>query len=205
MMNTNGLNTLRTLLIMTAFLLVGMAVAFYFRPQPVDERIALGESLGGEFNLQTAEGPLKLSDLAGNAVVLYLGYTNCPDVCPTGLAVLSQGIYGLSPEEQAQVRGVFMSVDPARDSLDTLQQYAAFFHPNIVGATAERAEIDRVVKRYGGFYRIGEDTGSAAGYAVDHSSRLYLINKQGKLVSTLMHSSTPADVTAGLRKILNNG
>ena len=91
MMKTNGLNTLRTLLIMTAFLLVGMAVAFYFRPQPVDERIALGESLGGEFNLQTSEGPLKLSDLAGNAVVLYLGYTNCPDVCPTGWQCCRRG------------------------------------------------------------------------------------------------------------------
>jgi len=204
-MKTSGLNTLRTLLILTGFLLLGMALAFYFRPQPVEERLALGEKLGGEFTLQTSAGELKLSDLAGNAVVLYLGYTNCPDVCPTGLAVLSQGIHALAPEEQAQVRGVFMSVDPKRDTPEILKEYAAFFHPNLIGATADRTEIDRVVKQYGAFYRIGEETDSAAGYAVDHSSRLYLINRKGKLVSTLMHSSTPADVTNGLRAILNAG
>ncbi|MCO4758662.1 SCO family protein [Pontibacterium sp.] len=204
-MKKNGLNTLRTLLILTAFLLVGMALAFYFRPQPVDQRIALGESLGGEFTLQTSEGSLKLSDLAGKAVVFYLGYTNCPDVCPTGLAVLSQAIHTLTPEEQAQVRGVFLSVDPERDSVDALKEYAAFFHPNIIGATGSREEIDRVVKRYGAFYRIGEETDSASGYAVDHSSRLYLINQEGILVSTLMHSSTPAEVAAGLKSILNQG
>lgn len=204
-MKKNGLNTLRTLLILTAFLLVGMAVAFYFRPQPVDQRIALGESLGGEFNLQTSEGPLKLADLSGHAVVFYLGYTNCPDVCPTGLAVLSQAIHALTPKEQAQVRGVFMSVDPARDSVDTLKEYAAFFHPNIIGATGTREEIDRVVKRYGAFYRIGEETGSASGYAVDHSSRLYLIDRKGVLVTTLMHSSSPAEVAEGLKSILDQG
>lgn len=204
-MKTSGLNTLRTLLILTGFLLLGMALAFYFRPQPVEERLALGENLGGDFTLQTTAGELKLSDLAGNAVVLYLGYTNCPDVCPAGLAILAQGIHALAPEEQAQVKGVFMSVDPKRDTPEVLKEYAAFFHPNLIGATADRVEIDRVVKRYGAFYRIGEETDSAAGYAVDHSSRLYLINRQGKLVSTLMHSSTPADVTNGLRAILNAG
>ncbi len=202
-MNDSKLKPLRTLLILTAFLMLGMAAAFYFRPQPIDQRIALGEQLGGDFQLQTADGAISLKDFSGKAVIFYLGYTNCPDVCPTGLAILSQGIHALSPEEQAQVTGIFMSVDPERDSVEKLKQYAGFFHPNIIGATGSREEIDRVVKRYGGFYRIGEETDSKAGYAVDHSSRLYLIDRNGVLVSTLMHSSSPAEVTAGLRAILN--
>lgn len=202
-MKNSKLNTLRTLLVLTGFLMLGMSLAFYFRPQPVDQRIALGEQLGGDFHLQTANGDIQLKDFAGKALVLYLGYTNCPDVCPTGLAVLSQGIHALTAEEQAQVNGIFLSVDPERDSLDKLKQYAGFFHPNIIGATGTREEIDRVVKQYGAFYQIGKQTDSASGYAVDHTSRLYLIDRNGRLVSTLMHSSTPEQVTKGLRQILS--
>lgn len=202
-MKNTQLKTLRGLLVLTTFLMIGMAAAFYFRPQPIEQRIAGGEKLGGDFHLQTLRGDIQLSNFAGKVVVFYLGYTNCPDVCPTGLAVLSQGIHGLSADEQAQVRGIFMSVDPARDSLEKLEQYASFFHPNILGATAERAEIDRVVRQYGGFYRIGEATSSASGYAVDHSSRFYFISRNGELVNTLMHTSSPQQITAALRALLN--
>lgn len=202
-MKNTQLKTLRGLLVLTTFLMIGMAAAFYFRPQPIEQRIAGGEKLGGDFHLQTLRGDIQLSNFAGKVVVFYLGYTNCPDVCPTGLAVLSQGIHGLSADEQAQVRGIFMSVDPARDSLEKLEQYASFFHPNILGATAERAEIDRVVRQYGGFYRIGEATSSVSGYAVDHSSRFYFISRNGELVNTLMHTSSPQQITAALRALLN--
>ncbi|MGB0466595.1 MAG: SCO family protein [Pontibacterium sp.] len=202
-MKKSKLTTLRALLILTAFLLIGMSLAFYFRPQPVEQRIAQGEELGGDFYLQTADGDIRLADFEGKALVFYLGYTSCPDVCPTGLAILSQGLYGLSPEEQSQVSGLFMSVDPDRDNLEKLKQYAGFFHPNIIGATGSRKEIDRVVKQYGGFYRIGEKTDSASGYAVDHSSRFYLIDRHGKLSSTMMHTSPPEHLSAALRQILS--
>jgi protein SCO1/2 len=203
-MKNTQLKTLRSLLVLTTFLMIGMAVAFYFRPQPIEQRIAGGEKLGGDFQLQTLQGEIRLNDFAGKAVVFYLGYTNCPDVCPTGLAVLSQALHSLSADEQEQVRGIFMSVDPARDSLEKLEQYASFFHPNIIGATAGREEIDRVVRQYGGFYRIGEATTSASGYAVDHSSRFYLIAPNGELITTLMHTSSPEQISTALRALLNS-
>ncbi len=196
---TNGkLSTLRNLLILTAFLLIGLAVAFYFRPQQVDGQI----KLGGDFTLQSAAGPVALSDYRGQAVAFFIGYASCPDVCPTALAILSQALRDMPATEQEQVRGLFMSVDPERDSLEHLARFAAFFHPNITGATADRATIDRVVRQYGAFYRKVELDDSAMGYAVDHSSRIYLIDKQGRLAATLTHNSSPAQLRTALHKLL---
>lgn len=196
------MKTLRNLLLLTAFMLVGIAVAFYFRPQPVEQRIALGEEIGGEFTLATSQGALSLSDLRGKVVVFFIGYASCPDVCPTALAVASQGLKQLSEDEQKQVAGVFMSVDPERDSPEKLAKYAGYFHPNFIGATSDRTTIDAVVKQYGAFYRKVELTDSALGYAIDHSSRLYLINQQGQLVKALPHAMSPNLLAAEIRNLL---
>ncbi|WP_036229445.1 SCO family protein [Marinobacterium jannaschii] len=196
------LSTLRNLLVLTAFMLIGIAVAFYFRPLPIDSRLAQGDKLGGDFTLQSAEGALSLKDYRGKAVVMYIGYASCPDVCPTALAVLSQALREMEEDEVASIRGLFMSVDPERDTPEKLAKYAAFFHPNIDGATADRSTIDKVVRQYGAFYRIVEMKDSAMGYAVDHSSRLYVINKEGELSSILHHNSSAEELVAELRKII---
>jgi len=183
-------------------MLVGVALAFYFRPQPVEQRIALGEQLGGDFTLESSQGPLKLEDFRGKVVLFFIGYASCPDICPTALSVASQGLHNLSPEEQKQVAGIFMSVDPKRDTPERLEKFAAYFHPNFHGATADRTTIDQVVKQYGAFYRMVDMEESAMGYAVDHSSRLYLINREGKLSKALMHAMAPDELTAEIRNLL---
>tara|TARA_Y100000782_G_scaffold113808_2_gene147914 strand:- start:23097 stop:23648 length:552 start_codon:yes stop_codon:yes gene_type:complete len=183
-------------------MLVGVALAFYFRPQPVEQRIALGEKLGGDFILESSQGPLDLEDFRGKVVLFFIGYASCPDICPTALSVASQGLKSLSPEEQKQVAGIFMSVDPERDTPEKLAKYAAFFHPNFHGATADRTTIDNVVKQYGAFYRMVEMEDSAMGYAVDHSSRLYLINKEGKLAKALVHAMNPKELATEIRNLL---
>jgi protein SCO1/2 len=193
---------LRNLLLLTAFMLVGVALAFYFRPQPVEQRIALGETLGGDFTLTSAQGPLKLEDFRGKVVLFFIGYASCPDICPTALSVASQGLRNLSKEEQKNVAGIFMSVDPKRDSPEKLAKYAAFFHPNFLGATSDRTTIDKVVKQYGAFYRMVDMEKSAMGYAVDHSSRLYLINREGKLAKALAHATNPKELATEIRNLL---
>lgn len=197
------LKTLKILLVLTLCLLAGLALAFVLRPQPVETRIAMGDTrLGGDFTLTSAQGPVSLSDFRGKVSVLYIGYASCPDVCPTALAVLTQSLKQLDAQEREQVQGIFISVDPERDTPEKLAEYAAFFSPRIIGVTGSQDQIDQVVRQYGAFYRKVEMKDSAMGYAVDHSSRLYLIDREGRLVQTLLHNSSPQELTQGLQTLL---
>jgi len=196
------MKTLRNLLLLTLCMLIGVAAAFYFRPQPVEQRLALGEQLGGDFTLQSEAGPLRLEDYRGKVVLFFIGYASCPDICPTALAVAAQGLYALDESEQQQVAGIFMSVDPERDTPTKLSGFTRFFHTNFRGGTAERSTIDQIVKQYGAFYRKVELKNSAMGYAIDHSSRLYLIDKQGKLAKALPHATDPKQLADEIRNLL---
>lgn len=153
---------------------------------------------GGDFTLHSANGPLSLHDLKGKVVLLYFGYTFCPDICPTSLAFTAQGLNQLSPDEQARTQMLFISVDPARDTLEKLKEYGAFFHPNIVGLSGSEQEISAVAKNYGASYS-RQDTGSAGGYVVDHSAATYVVDPAGRMVATLQHGTPPAEVAKAIR------
>lgn len=198
-MNHSMLSTLRTLLVLTLLLLAGLAATFIYKPQSVPK---LG-SLGGNFTLQSHQGDVSLTDFKGKVVAIYIGYASCPDVCPTALAVMTQAFKTLSEDERQKVQGIFISVDPERDTPEKLQAYANFFSPLIVGVTGTQAEIDQVVKQYGAFYRKVALADSAMGYAVDHSSRIYLIDQEGVLNKTLLHNSTPNELLTDIRTLLS--
>ena len=134
-------------------------------------------------------------------VVFSFGYTQFPVICPTSLALLTHALNQLNKEELAQVQSLFVSVDPDRDNVTRLKEYAAYFHPNIIGATAEKEVIDKIVKQYGAAYKKVESD-SAAGYLVDHSSYSYLIDIKGKLRKTLPHGTAPEIVLQEIRKLL---
>lgn len=153
---------------------------------------------GGEFTLQSAGGPLSLKDLRGKVVLVYFGYTFCPDICPTSLAFTAQALKALDENELEHTRVVFVSVDPERDTPEKLKEYGAFFHPNIIGLTGTPQEIAAVAKLYGASYA-RQDTGSASGYVVDHSSSTYVVDPAGKLVATLQHGTLPAEVARAIR------
>lgn len=196
-------STLRNLLILTLCLLTGLAVALYLSPEKSNTN-GLNQ-LGGEFTLESAEGKVSLSDYRGKVVAMYIGYASCPDVCPTSLAIMSQALKNLSPEDAAQVQPVFISVDPERDTPEKLAQYSKFFFPTMVGLTGERTAIDDIVKRYGAFYKIVDMGDSAMGYAVDHSSRTYLIDQRGQFSKALSHGTSPDDVALAIRELLAQG
>lgn len=198
----SNLTTLRNLLLLTLALLAGIVAAYLMSPRSADNDTAMLTRLGGDFTLQTHTGPQSLSDFKGQVIVMYIGYSHCPDVCPTSLAIMSQAMKDLMPEEQDQVQPLFVSVDPQRDTPEHLAEYSAYFHPRMIGMTGTKADIDKMVGRYGAFYRMVEMQDSAMGYVVDHSSRLYLINQQGQLIKTLMHGTMPNDVVAEIRKLL---
>ncbi len=182
-------------------------VLFFWHPQndqPVQHTNSLplsAKPVGGDFTVEIQDRDLSLQELRGKVVILYFGYTQCPDICPTSLALLSQALNQLTEKELADVQSIFVSVDPDRDNVTRLKEYAAYFHPNIIGATAEKEVIDDITKRYGAAYKMVESH-SAVGYLVDHSSYTYLIDKKGKLRKTLAHGTAPETIVKEVRKLL---
>lgn len=196
------MKAIRYLIGLSFVLVIAVLIYIQQQPKPAEQRI-LGGNIGGDFTLMSADGPVSLSDFRGQPVVLYIGYTYCPDVCPMALSVLGQALRNLPKEQGDQVQGLFVSVDPDRDSLEHLATYSAFFSPQIIGLTGEKSQIDEVVQLYGAFYRRVEMRDSAMEYAVDHSSRLYLIDREGNLAAMVSHSTSPDQLMNHLEELLN--
>jgi len=158
---------------------------------------------GGNFTLQSDKGPVSLVDFKGKVVALYMGYMACPDICPTSLWNLTEAVKLLSEDEASQVQGVFVSVDPERDSPRALGIFARGFFPSFVGLTGERNELDSVSRQYGFIYEKVPLKDSAMGYVIDHSSIIYLIDRQGVLQAFIPHDTPPQKIRQELLKLLS--
>lgn len=156
---------------------------------------------GGDFTLIAPNGQFRLYDQRGKVVMIYFGYTSCPDICPTNLAFMAQALNALSEQELARVQGVFISVDPARDTLERLADYTVHFHPSIVGITGSAEEVAEVAQQYGAAYSKVESE-SEMGYLVDHSSFTYVINTDGSLHSVLPHAAPPREILTVVQRLL---
>ncbi|MBK1718284.1 SCO family protein [Thiocystis violacea] len=158
---------------------------------------------GGDFTLDSATGPVRLADLRGQVVLLYFGYTACPDICPTNLVFIANALRGLRQDELERTRVLFVSVDPERDEPRRLAEYAAYFHPRIQGITGTPEQVAQVARLYGAAYRRAEEAGSAMGYLVDHSAYTYVIDPSGGLSRTLDHATPPLEILAAIRSLLD--
>jgi protein SCO1/2 len=183
--------------------LVVLGVALFWHPEMPERPIPRAAiAAGGDFTLQSAAGPVSLKDYRGKLVLVYFGYTFCPDVCPTSLAATAEGLKLLTPEELGKVAMIFVSVDPKRDTPERLKEYAEFFHPAIVGATGTPEVIAEIAKRYGVFYAEQKVATAGGGYVVDHSSDTFVIAPDGKLVAKIAHATPPDQVAVAIRKHL---
>lgn len=160
-----------------------------------------GSGTGGDFALKSADGPFTLESLRGKVVVVYFGYSFCPDVCPAGLTSIGAALGQLTSLERARAAGVFVSVDPERDSLPHLKQYAAFFHPNMIGVTGTPAEVAKVARQYGVFFS-RQAANEGGQYSVDHTADIYLVAPDGRLVERLPHGTAPQTIAAAIRRWL---
>ena len=154
---------------------------------------------GGDFTLQGAKGDVSLHDFTGRVVLLYFGYTYCPDVCPTSLAVMGEAMRQL--EDEHNVKGLLISIDPERDTVEKLDIYAPFFHSEITGIVADEHRTLEVATRYGAYYKKVERE-KGKDYLVDHTSRIYLIDQQGKLAGVINHGATAPEVAERVRKLI---
>lgn len=183
--------------------LVVLGVALFWHPEMPERPIPRAAiAAGGDFTLQSAAGPVSLKDYRGKLVLVYFGYTFCPDVCPTSLAATAEGLKLLTPEELGKVAMIFVSVDPKRDTPERLKEYAEFFHPAIVGATGTPEVIAEIAKRYGVFYAEQKVATAGGGYVVDHSSDTFVIAPDGQLVAKIAHATPPDQVAVAIRKHL---
>jgi protein SCO1/2 len=193
-MMTNSKNILATVILILAAAVISI---IYLKPdnslQPV--------KLGGEFQGESIDGDVSLSDFKGKLVLLYFGYTSCPDICPTSLTSMKFALNELDDDQLAQIQPIFYSVDPERDSLQQLQIYSQFFSPLILGMTGSRQQIDNAIKQYGAYYRMVDQPDSAMGYTVDHSSKIYLIDQQGEFLGTVSHNN-PNQLVERIHSIL---
>ncbi len=153
--------------------------------------------------LRSDAGPVSFDEYRGKLVLLYFGYTSCPDVCPTSLANLKLAMNELTPEEATQVQVIFVSVDPARDTPEALGKYVKLFQDDFIGATGTREEIDLVTSAFGAKYKINPpDTNG--NYSVDHTSFTILIDRNGYYIMNFSHGTPPAEMSADLRYLLKN-
>jgi protein SCO1/2 len=158
-------------------------------------------AVGGDFTLDSADGPVSLKKFRGKTVVLYFGYTFCPDACPTTLSALGEAMKRLAPSEAAQIQPLFITLDPQRDDAKRLQDYGRFFYPTVLGLRGSDARLAAVARQYGVLYK-RQKVDSAANYVIDHSSFLYVIGSDGKLMRSLPHGTSVADIVAALRDAL---
>lgn len=154
-----------------------------------------------DFTLMSHRGtPLHLSDLQGKAVLLFFGYTRCPDFCPTTLVEFRDVKRNLGAEAEG-VAFVFVSVDPEADTTEVLGRYVTAFDPGFIGLQGDAATLERIGPEYDLYFR-KRDVGGAAGYLIDHTAVTYLIDRTGKLTIIFPYGTPAAAMATDIRTVL---
>ena len=134
-------------------------------------------------------------------MLVYFGYTFCPDVCPTTMFNASAALDGIGPELAAKVRLVFVSIDPERDTPEIVKDYAGHFRPGTVGLTGTPEQVAGAARSFRIYYRKAAPD-EEGDYLVDHSSILFLMDGEGRYVTHFSHRATADDMAAALKKLL---
>jgi protein SCO1 len=160
-----------------------------------------GATFGHQLNLVDHNGqPRSLTDFRGRAIVLFFGYTSCPDICPTMLTRLSDVMKALGDDAQ-RVQVLFVTVDPERDSADRLKDFVPWFNPTFLGLRGDDAQTKAVTKEFRVFAARKPVEGEL-GYVIDHSSGAYVFDTAGRLRLYVKDSSSVDDITADIRLLL---
>lgn len=148
------------------------------------------------------EQPRALSDFRGKVVMLFFGFTHCPDVCPTALATLAQA-RRLLGEDAQRVQGLFVTVDPKRDTPQVLAKYVTAFDPSFLGLYGDETEVARAAAEFKIFYHAHAPDAHGA-YGVDHSGQVYVIDAQGRLrLHIRSHDAAPESIAHDLRLLID--
>lgn len=162
-----------------------------------------GAEFGRELTLTDHNGRVvTLDTFRDKVVVLFFGYTHCPDVCPTTLSDMAEAMRLLTPGQAARVQVLFVSVDPERDDAEMLKAYVPYFHESFLGLRGTPGQVSEAAREFKIFYHKHVEPG-ATGYLVDHSAGSYVIDTQGRLRLYLPFAQTPADIAHDLKLLLD--
>ena len=187
----------RILILLFAALLLGGC-----QPAPKFNATELiGIEWGKDFALTDHTGkPRRLADFKGKAVVMFFGYTQCPDVCPTNMSAMREVMATLGPQAD-RVQMLFVTIDPQRDTQALLAEYVPTFHPSFLGLYGNDAATTAIAKEFKIYYQ--KQPGSTPStYTVDHSAGSYVFDPQGRLRLYVKHGETPARIAQDLSRLL---
>jgi len=193
----------RLLLVLSAFLaglVLCFAVVLLVTGRGSTPMIAASSAIGGSFRLTDQDGKtITDQDLKGRPFLVFFGFTNCPDVCPTALFEMSEILRALGPDAD-RIGALFITVDPERDTPAVIKDYLSSFDPHLVGLTGDPATIAAVAKAYRVYFKkVPLDQG---GYTMDHTAIVYLMDKSGRFVSPFSLKRTTDAAAADLRRYL---
>jgi len=197
----------KTLLVgLAAFLLIGVVAAgvFLFAPSASLRGAAYAEPYppAPEIELTRDNGSnFRLSEMRGSIILLFFGYTSCPDVCPTTMAELKTAVDKIGEADAKNVKVVFVTVDPQRDTPERVQEYVNHFNTDFIGLSGSEPELAKTWNEYGVFREIVDGT-SAAGYLVDHTARITLIDQDGNLRVSYGFDTPVEDIVHDLKLLL---
>lgn len=173
---------------------------------PADEAPLAGAAIGGDFTLTGSKGQtVRWDDFAGKYRIVYFGYTFCPDICPTDMQRVAQGLKAFKASDPAKANKIatlFITIDPERDTQAVVGEFAAAFSPDIVGLTGTPEQIAATARTFKVFYQKGEAQ-PGGGYLVDHSNVVYLFGPDGAPIATLPTDKGGDAVAAELARWVN--
>ncbi len=180
---------------------IGVAVSLWFVPAG-GPTLTGAAAIGGPFALVDQNGqPRTERDFHGRFMLITFGYTHCPDICPVTVQAIGDTLEQLGPAAD-QVAGIFVSVDPARDTPAALKDYVQSVSPRIVALTGTPAQIAAAARAYRVYFRINGDPARDQNYTVDHTALLYLMDREGRFVTHFTHQTPAATMVAAIRRVL---
>ena len=187
--------------VVAVLLLVG-AAAIYSVGNPTQSPVTQAVSIGGPFTLTNAQGKsVTNADFRGRYMLVYFGYTFCPDVCPTTLNDVAQALDKLGTKAD-RLQPLFITVDPARDTPAVMSQYTASFTPRLEGLTGTQAQIATVAKEYRVYYAQHSTGPNPDDYLMDHSSILYVMGPDGGFLGIIRADEGPDAIARDLSKFM---
>ena len=158
-------------------------------------------AIGGPFRLQGGDGKAVTdADFRGRWMLVYFGYTHCPDACPTALQDMANALDSLTPAEKAKVAAVFITVDPERDTPAVVQDYVRAFDAPITGLSGTPEQVAVAAKAYRVYY--AKHPRADGDYEMDHSSIIYVMDPRGEFVANFTHETAPDAIAAKLRTLV---
>jgi protein SCO1/2 len=179
---------------------IGMGIALFLRHDARQGIVQSGKALiGGEFSLTNHKGePVTDKDFRGKYMLVSFGYTFCPDICPAELQLMTDAMEKLG-DKQSEVTPVFVTIDPARDTVKQMGDYVSNFHPRMVGLTGTEEQIKQAAEVYRVFYAKAETaTPGDPNYLMDHSTFIYLMDRNGEYLRHFPYGVSADDLAAAI-------